>query len=429
MNFKKILASVAAAALAVSSMAVCSFAADGLSTAPEGEENVLTEFVKAPDQSNVLAQWGSVWYSDSSSSAIPKEGYIKISLSSLGDYDDGQGVITPFDDFLSWNPWSWATFLKVYNTAEDWEVTALPIEGATKDAAIVYVPVADVKSMAFNIQAGHIPFTVDKVELVEFNSASGGDTPSGDDENEEVTIMDTPTELKDDWSVSVQIDLSNYTFKAGDKITITYEKSDGGQLQPKYNDNGWPTLPGVTDDANADSSWGGYNLTGAEGTLVYTLTEEDVENISANGNILIIGGQKVTVSKVTLTSASSTDEGDDDDDDGDNTSGIPATPSGGNSSSENTTASEATAAPEETAASENVSDTAVSEDTEASETAPEDTSGTSVVVEPGPVETTSEETTAGDSNNDNPSTGIVLAVIPAAAAAAGVTAAASRKRK
>ena len=199
MNFKKILAGVAAGALTVSSLALNAFAED-LASVPTGKEEVVAEFVKAADQSNELSSWGSVWYSlTMDEDELPEDGYIKISVSDVGDFTGDDGSKTSFDEWLTWDISGWAVFMKVYVNDEDhpennWELSVWPSEGATADSAAVYIPLDDISSLGFNIQSGHVDFTVDSVELVEFVEEPEITTPENTTDPDTTTDPDNTTE-------------------------------------------------------------------------------------------------------------------------------------------------------------------------------------------------------------------------------------------
>ena len=162
MNLKKILAGVAAGALAVGATAFTAFA-DEMPYEPDGTENVLTELHTS--QPTTLDSYASAWYSDNGNiGAYSDSYYIKVTVSDIGDYSG-----FPIEELLKWDDiTTWFEFAIYQN--DDNKIIKFPVMGATTDHAVVYFPLSEIEGnpFSFNIQAGHVGFTIDKVEVVEY---------------------------------------------------------------------------------------------------------------------------------------------------------------------------------------------------------------------------------------------------------------------
>ena len=130
------------------------------------------------------------------------------------------------------------------------------------------------------------------------------ETPSGEEESAEtdLSVQDgssaLPLILLSDWSAYTTFAASQFTnAKAGDVITVYVQNvEEGAQISLKDMSDGWPAL---------DESTQYPSVATADTKFVYTLTEESVAKVKAYG--LVIGGQKLTVTRVTLTTTSSVD--------------------------------------------------------------------------------------------------------------------------
>jgi len=134
------------------------------------------------------------------------------------------------------------------------------------------------------------------------------ETPgSGDDSGDETTETDLtvqdgsaalPLTLLSDWSAFTTFAASQFALaQAGDIITIYVENvQEGAQLSLKDMSDGWPAL---------DESTQYPSIATTDTKFTYTLTEESVVKVKANG--LVVGGQLLTVTRVTLTTAKGSD--------------------------------------------------------------------------------------------------------------------------
>ena len=142
--------------------------------------------------------------------------------------------------------------------------------------------------------------TLTAVRIPEEESGSGDEPGTG---SGEIVLMDTPKELTS-WSsentirfdtdmgydVSVFADCTTQTL-------FTLHLSDlGASPQIKIVDKSWALLPSA--NVPLDTEWGIVNLDPGQSTYTFSLDESDLEKVKSNG--MIIDGQNITVTKVTM---------------------------------------------------------------------------------------------------------------------------------
>ncbi len=389
MNFKKILASVAAAALAVSSMAVCSFAASDIECdTPEVTGTFDSNSGWAVFDLTAYNKWGT---------PVDLTGYEKVEMTySVTDVGNATNIALAVNGGdIGWQD------VKADLTVGDNQTLALNVADLTASGTTTIEAVQiQVVSTTATGEAFTGNITINSVKIIA-SAASGGD--SGNNDYDWVVPSTTATEDE----------ATEETTTAAEETTTTEEEAapEAGTFEGSHTmkDSSW-----WTQDKIVDFEAGLTDLTVLIGDLdpatvtSITFTSDTAFFVGYNGKDGTWHQNDPAVTSLTLTDVLLVE-------DGDKAPALHIMISKGDGIEYTINWVVTTGdAP------------ATTEDTSASEAAPEDTSGTSVVVEPDPVETTSEETNAGNSEDGNQPTGIVLAVIPAAVAVAGVIV--SRKR-
>lgn len=189
-----------------------------------------------------------------------------------------------------------------YKAGDDWAWTDLAMTVA--DGVATYTVESD--EMATWIAERGIVITGQDYTLTKITlETPGSDTPEpqpGDDpftpgENETVLNVaegssPLPLTLIDDWSAYTTFAATEFAnAKAGDIITVyVSDVAEGAQISLKDMSDGWPALDATTEYPSVETT---------ATTFTYTLTEESVAKVKANG--LVIGGHGMTVQHVTLT--------------------------------------------------------------------------------------------------------------------------------
>lgn len=215
MKLKKVLAGFTAAALAVGSVSLVSWAAD---ESKIKEETVAT-FAFADGQSPVLGNWGSVWCMANDVDVAESEydsHFIKVTLSDIGDYTNDDGSKTDFDTIVEWGflKQSWFSFINLYYGPEGNQTTykGTPEEGCSSEQAIVYFEFDG--TTGFNLQAGHVPFTVASVELIKRVEESEANTSEPDDTSEPEEDETTDVEFPEGYEQNGETISGEHTFAA-----------------------------------------------------------------------------------------------------------------------------------------------------------------------------------------------------------------------
>ena len=199
-----------------------------------------------------------------------------------------------------------ANFKIVYKgSANNWAETTIPsidnqwpwVNGdeTYKDFMLTEADITALSGMNIYIYKGENS-TITKVAVIKADS-SDDDTPGNDDVTETDLVVAEgsaalPLQLLADWSAYTTFAASQFDkAEAGSVITVYVENvEEGAQLSLKDMSDGWPALdestqyPGIAIDATK---------------FAYTLTEESAAKVKNYG--MVIGGQKLTVTRVTLT--------------------------------------------------------------------------------------------------------------------------------
>lgn len=149
------------------------------------------------------------------------------------------------------------------------------------------------------VQANGMYLSGQKVVITKFvvaaQSAEGSD-PAG-----ETVLTEDPKVLPSGWGDSVRLDSDmGYDVSVFADCTtqtlFTIHLADlGATPQLKIVDKNWTTLP----SANLpQTDWGGVDLASGQETFTFSLDETDLEKVKSSG--MIISGQDVTVTKVTM---------------------------------------------------------------------------------------------------------------------------------
>lgn len=189
-----------------------------------------------------------------------------------------------------------------YKAGDDWAWTDLAM---TVDDGVATYTVESDEMATWIAERGIVitgqDYTLTKITL----ETPGSDTPEpqpGDDpftpgENETVLNVaegssPLPLTLIDDWSAYTTFAATEFAnAKAGDIITVyVSDVAEGAQISLKDMSDGWPALDATTEYPSVETT---------ATTFTYTLTEESVAKVKANG--LVIGGHGMTVQHVTLT--------------------------------------------------------------------------------------------------------------------------------
>ena len=183
-----------------------------------------------------------------------------------------------------------------YKDGSDWSWTDL--EFTTTNGVLSYTVASD--DMATWIAERGLVITGQAYTLTKITI----ETPSGEGGSTETDLSvqegssPLPLTLLSDWSAYTTFAASQFAnAKAGDVITVyVQDVEEGAQISLKDMSDGWPAL---------DESTQYPSVATTDTKFVYTLTEESAAKVKTYG--LVIGGQKLTVTRVTLTTTSSVD--------------------------------------------------------------------------------------------------------------------------
>ena len=183
-----------------------------------------------------------------------------------------------------------------YKTGDNWDWTDLEF---TNTGGVLSFTVASDDMATWIAERGLVitgqAYTLTKITI---------ETPSGEEGSTETDLSvqegssPLPLTLLSDWSAYTTFAASQFAnAKAGDVITVyVKDVEEGAQISLKDMSDGWPAL---------DESTQYPSVATTDTKFAYTLTEESVAKVKAYG--LVIGGQKLTVTRVTLTTTSSVD--------------------------------------------------------------------------------------------------------------------------
>lgn len=235
MKLKKIIASLTAAAMAVTTMAFAplSVSAQTFDPAPSGKETKLASLEFTPPVK--LDSYGSQWVQsyDSNLADWLKESdtYIKVAVTDV-TYQDKS-----FDDILGWDlSWLEFMFLDTRNY--------MPVGDVSAASSVVYAPLSDFSlneynGIGFNIQAGHVGFTVQSADIVKVVSQSAvvptsdvelGTLSGGGEQTTEVASWDPNSLDKNTWSSDFYPAASKAASAAYYSDTADYLKNFAGIL-------------------------------------------------------------------------------------------------------------------------------------------------------------------------------------------------------
>lgn len=176
-----------------------------------------------------------------------------------------------------------------YPWKESETVSVLPLEytiGSADD-------LSNIQANGMQVQGQNA--TITKISIV---SADSNESKVETDLTPQESASSLPLTLQSDWSAFTTFAASQFArAKAGDVLTVYVTDVQGGaQISLKDMSDGWPALDETTQ----------YPSVATTATkFTYTLTEESAAKVKANG--LVIGGQLLTVTRVTLTTVK-TDE-------------------------------------------------------------------------------------------------------------------------
>ncbi|MCI7766550.1 MAG: Ig-like domain-containing protein [Oscillospiraceae bacterium] len=252
MKLKKILASLTAAALAVTTMAFApvSVSAEALKSTPEGIRTVLasanlskvkTSFTSSYENGDWVQIEGvdSSWMTDA-------DVYVEMKMSNIGKVSTDDGLKS-YDTLISWgweNYSSWATVVKWYNndttdTTANFEAAFVPNSTSTSESAVAYLPISDFKrtswgGIAGNIQSGAADaVTIDSLSIVKIEP---GEVPY------KGSVMELPTnswtdnstgETKYNWQGTLNVNQTE--FADGMTMAKVYEKASTIKVSFKAN--------------------------------------------------------------------------------------------------------------------------------------------------------------------------------------------------
>ncbi len=274
MKLKKILASLTAAAMAVSVMAITPVSA-AVGTVPEGSQVVLDSMLTGDDaviSTTVLDKWGSLWmknYNTDIADWVAEDNtYLKVTLSAVGQYTNDDGSLTNIEDMLWALDQSWFTFCNIAGNKYS------PVSGVTASGGgTIYAPLSDFTlsddgGLGFNLQAGHVGMTIDKAEIIQVSTITYIETALPAPANKEVKALD-----------GVDFDASKLTADA--KLRVEFTTGAGSETEWGNSvSNGWGIGKVGIDDGESGKCWtDGYisaiNSKGASQTVVaeYKISE------------------------------------------------------------------------------------------------------------------------------------------------------------
>ena len=186
-----------------------------------------------------------------------------------------------------------------YKAGENWEWTDLTVTIA--DGVASYTIESDEMALWID-QRGIVitgqDYTLTKITIEKASGNDPVDEPFIPGENETVlTVADgsaaLPVVLQSDWSAYTTFAATEFaSAKASDILTVyVQDVLEGAQISLKDMSDGWPALEESTAYPSVETT---------ATTFTYTFTDETVEKVKTYG--LVIGGQKLTVVRVTLTS-------------------------------------------------------------------------------------------------------------------------------
>lgn len=176
-----------------------------------------------------------------------------------------------------------------YPWKESETVSVLPLEytiGSADD-------LANIQANGMQVQGQNA--TITKISIV---SADSNESKVETDLTPQESASSLPLTLQSDWSAFTTFAASQFAgAKAGDVLTVyVADVQEGAQISLKDMSDGWPALDETTQ----------YPSVATTATkFTYTLTEESVAKVKNNG--LVIGGQLLTVTRVTLTTVKNDD--------------------------------------------------------------------------------------------------------------------------
>lgn len=149
------------------------------------------------------------------------------------------------------------------------------------------------------VQANGMYLSGQKVVITKFTVSS--QPAGGSDPDEGTVLMNTPKALPSGWGDSVRLDSDmGYDVSVFADCTtqtlFTLHLADlGTSPQLKIVDKSWT---GLSSANQPQTSWGGVDLAPGQSTFTFSLDATDLEKVKSNG--MIISGQDVTLTKVTM---------------------------------------------------------------------------------------------------------------------------------
>lgn len=218
MKLKKILASFTAAAMAVTTMAIAPMgvSAQTFDPAPDGTETVLAtmELTTPVALDSYASQWTQSYASGLSDWIKESDTYLKVSVTDVTDYNGNS-----FDDILGWDL-SWFQFMCLDG---EWY---MPVGDVSAASSVVYAPMSnfsvnEYNGIGFNIQAGHVGFTVQSAEIVKVDTINYIETVIKPEDTYSGDVMLTKDVDFDSTSLSADAKLRVY-FKTGAGTTADW---------------------------------------------------------------------------------------------------------------------------------------------------------------------------------------------------------------
>lgn len=192
------------------------------------------------------------------------------------------------------NPGDWTALLSATPSDPEWGCYTIQSGETSYSFQLSAEDLAKVQANGMYLSGQKVVIT----KLTVSGQSAGGSDSAGEGE---IVLTDTPKVLPSGWSDSVRLDTDmGYDVSAFADCTtqtlFTIHLADfGSSPQLKIVDKSWTALPSAN---QPQTDWGGVNLVSGQGTFTFSLDEADLEKVKSNG--LIISGQDVTVTKVTM---------------------------------------------------------------------------------------------------------------------------------
>ena len=247
MKLKKILASLTAVALAVTTMAFAPVSVSAANEPPEGTETVVGTFVATNDDATsnddaaswtTSARWQGEWMQCVVSDANYNDNtYIKVTATNLGDY-----VTYPPPNWTATDvPWDGSAGVELVRLGEEvGGITVKTATDSTESTAYGYCKATEFTrdeydQIGFNVYGIFSTMTI-QLDVVSIDPI----------EYVETTLWSGSKNLSTTWKESVQISADEFDTIAGDKIVINFTiNGEDSYHQLKIMDGSWAVLTSV----------------------------------------------------------------------------------------------------------------------------------------------------------------------------------------